>query len=584
MPEDRTHNPPRADFQVVPQRSGTLTGLVPRPADRGEDEEVAGLAYRVLEAKHPSYDAGYWRVCRALYAGGRKLFTDRGVMQTLFPPHRNEPDDVHAERVRRAFYINYPGEILDFIVSGLKTHPIEVMSETEADPYYEEFFEDVSAPDGKRQTFNQLLAHQILTALITRRAWTLIDFPRLAELEVTPETVAEEEALGASAAYAISVDPEAVFDWEEDGSGELIWANICIMTSPRRSIHTARIMVTKTYTVWNRAGWERYQITYPRRKPPKPDAIVPLVGAGVHTFGKVPLLRLELTDGLWAMNKLCDIAKEHFNKRSALAWAEYKSLFQERHEFLGDQDPMKPGPAIAEDENRAQNQVHGIGWTQQRYAGDRVEFIGPDSAPFAHALNSCHELRDEMHRVTYLMALAVDVGSAALRQSGDSKRENRAAHGVVLAGLGEILRDHAFDVTQTITTGRGDAFEWTASGASKFDTQSLTDQIEDAERLENVPIPSPTFQQRHKYMLARSKLGDEASEEDLEKIESELEEFYTAEEIQMQGGDLVSIEGEGEGEGERKVGELEITGEERAPAPGAPLPRTVFKQPATVRR
>lgn len=526
--EDGTDKPPRIDFRAGDGEGGTQTDA----PDEGGDPTA--VMFKVLESKHPEYDALYWRKCKALYAGGRELFRDSDLLEHIFPQHRNEPKDIYQERLRRAFYITYPGEIIDYIVSGLMTDPIEMMAETEHDDYYDDLFEDMSQPGGRRCTLNQFLRAQILTALQCRVAWTQVDFPRVEE-DAEPESEADQEEGGALDAYAFHLENEQVFDWEENGAGELTWVKCCVEENERPSFATGFGMVTRVYMIYGPTGWARYVVTFPRDKPPKPETMIPLDDVGEHSFGKVPILRLELPSGLWAMSKLEGMATELFNKRCALSWAEYKSLFQERHEFQAPPDPLASGPTIAEDQGRATDQVHGIGWTQVRYSGDRVEFIGPDSAPFGHAMASCRDIRDEMHRVTYQMALATDVGSAALQQSGDSKKENRAAHGVVLVGLGEYVRDHAFDLIQTISDGRQDDYEWTASGMSKFDTADVGSEIEDAEKLEGIDIPSPTFQLRYKYALAKAKLGDEASEEDLEKIESELEENLTPEQLGLGG-------------------------------------------------
>jgi hypothetical protein len=518
-----TSEPPRIDYKA-PSKGGEQV----RPDTRNPESTGpgSGQTYGALNHKHMEYDAGYWRVCRALYAGGREMFKDKKLIKSIFPQHRNEAPDIYEERLKRAFYIPYPGEIIDYILSSLMGSPVEMTAEADPDEYYDEFFKDTSPQGGKRCTLNQLLRQQILTALLCRRAWTQVDFP-LGNEEVISQ--ADQERAGTTEAYAIAHDPEHIFDWEEDGTGELLWAKVCMITNRRPHAFASTRLITRTYTIYTREGWSRYEITYDYEKPPEEKTIVPLIGEGLHSFGKVPLLRLELPESLWVMNKLSGLALEFFNKRCALSWAEYKSLFQERYEFEAPPDPIAGGPSIAEDEDRALNQIHGIGYTQLRYAGDRVEYVGPDSAPFKVALESLKDLRDEMHRVTHQMALTFDNGPAALGRSADSKAADKAANGVVLTGLGEYVRDHAFDVTQTISDGRQDDLEWSASGMDKFETQGFSSMVEDAEKLENINIPSPTFHKLHKYELAKVGLGDEASDEDLDKIESELEEAFNQE-------------------------------------------------------
>jgi len=540
-------NPPRMDYAPPTSGDGTLT-----PSSNEQPEENAqpdvlpsAVPFGILKQTHEEYDGEYWKICRALYKGGRALLRNSSLLKHVFPQHRNEAQDIYAERLKRAFYIDYPGEIVDYIVASLMGSPIELMPETEPDPYYADFFEDTSPPGGRRRTVNQLLREQILSALLVKRAWTQVDFPRVSDDEFAAMSQAEQEAIGALDAYAIPLDESAVLDWEEDGTGELVWAKTCVATNPRASVTVSRHWVTKTFTIYTRDRWARYVVRYHKDKEPKDSAMVPVQDQGEHSFGKVPLLRLELPDSLWVMNKLCSLAVEFFNKRCALSWAEYKSLFQERYEFEGEPDPLASPPAIADDEERSLNQVHGIGYTQVRYSKDRVEYIGPDSSPFEVALKSLKDLRDEMHRVTHQMALTFDNGPAALGRSADSKAQDKAANAVVLVGLGEYVRDHAFDIASTISYGRQDDLEWTASGMNKFESQGVSSMIEDAEKLENVNIPSPTFKLRQTYELAKRILGDEASEEDMAKVEAELERAFTEESM---SGQFLNADGQLVGE------------------------------------
>lgn len=500
---------------------------IPAVSDDTQTESLAQLPFGVLEQKHPEYDAEYWTLCRALYEGGRKLLNDNDLMRACFPQHMHEAQNVYEERKKRAFYIPYAAQIIDYIIAGLMGSPVECMSEDggNTDDYYEELFKDVSPHGGRRQTFNALLREQMLMALLCRRAWTQIDFP-IAPGDDLVTSAAQQEAIGATDAYAIQIDPTSVYDWEEDDSGELLWCMVCKDTAKRRSILDSRDSITRTYTIYTRTSWSRYEITFDRKRPPNAKTPVTLAQEGVHSFGRVPLLRLELPPGLWAMNKLECLAREHFNKRCALAWAEYKTLFQQLYEFESPPDPLTMGPAIAQDDNRAVNQVRGIGYIQTRYAGDRAEYVGPDSTPFKTALESIKDLRDEMHRVTHQMALTFDNSAAALQRSGESKAQDRASNTVVLKGLGQLLREYALEIIESISVGRGDSYEWTCSGLNHFEEASLTDLITEAEALENIEIPSPTFQRRHKYMLAKMKLGDEASDEDLKAIEEELETAF----------------------------------------------------------
>ncbi len=93
----------------------------------------------------------------------------------------------------------------------------------------------------------------------------------------------------------------------------------------RLSLDDDGVMVREEFTYYDAAGWQRWQIAYPKDKRPKPqtpvDQILGVVRTeGVDSFGRVPLICLELPEGLHAMGKLESIAAEHFNKACALSW------------------------------------------------------------------------------------------------------------------------------------------------------------------------------------------------------------------------------------------------------------------------
>ena len=85
MPADGTHNPPQIDYVAGEGKSGTLTPEPTQATGTG-----ASLPYRVLERKSPEYDAGYWSICKGLYAGGKRLFRDKKILEHIFPKHRHE--------------------------------------------------------------------------------------------------------------------------------------------------------------------------------------------------------------------------------------------------------------------------------------------------------------------------------------------------------------------------------------------------------------------------------------------------------------------------------------------------------------
>ena len=490
----------------------------------------SSIPYKVLQRTHEEYDCDYWNTLKAFYCGGKDLLKSQ-QFKNIFPPHLHEAHFIYSERVARAFYVNYAGEIIDHIVSALMMHPVQVKSEEDHDPFYDMFMEDVSYVGGKRTSLHQLIRKQVTTALICKQAWTLVDFPPI--VEMSGEAIVSEgdqREVGQLNAYALCVDPESVLDWEETPDGELIWAKTCVLKK-EKSFDGSDDEIVAEYTVYRPNDWARYAIKYKPDNPPKEDDPVGLIADGPHSFGRVPLIRLTLPDALWAMNKLESLSREHLNKRCALAWAEYKTLFQQLYEFEGEEPADSCSTTgVGEDAGRFTNQARGPGYVQIRASGDRAEFVGPSAEPFSHALNSLKDIRDEMHRITHQMALSYDNHALALRRSGDSKAQDKKDSTVVLNALGQLSREHVFEIFTTIAYGRQDDLTWVVGGLDEYDDVDITSELNQAILVNTVDIPSPAFKVKYKAALAKAVLGEKISAETLRLIEAEIAEAYKDEE------------------------------------------------------
>lgn len=532
-----------ADSDLGP---GVVAGAVaalnaPRAGGQGtlaNAQAGAGKTYATLRQTHDDYDADYWQELRALYEGGKTLLRNDKLMSRLFPPHRAEHDGLYTERKRRALYIPYPAEIIDHLVAGVTSDPISMAiggDQEKPEPlpeFYAEFVEDVSPDGGSRVSLNEHLSDQLRMALQTLCAWTLVDLPPPGQYP----SLADQENAGALRAYAVAIDPESVIDWEVDANGQFLWVMIHVVERRRATIDASRSQIVERWTYYTRDEWVRYERARDINKPFDDKDVIPEADRGAHSFGQVPLLRLALPEGLWAMNKMASVAREHFNKRSALAWGEFQSLLPELYEFLGPEGGAK-GVRIGEnqeDPSRGTNQRRGQGFVQQRGHEDRAEFVGPDVAPFNEARQSCDALRDDMHRVMHQMALSAANNSAALKRSAESKQQDTAAVEIVLRELGRLGRKFAEAILNMVSLGRREetiANEWVAKGMAEFDSVTVSDSLKDALDIDMLRIESATFRKRHRMQIARAVLEGKVSPEDLDEIEKELDENITDESV-----------------------------------------------------
>ena len=302
----------------------------------------------------------FWQKCKALYAGGPKLLNNKSLLKVIMPSHANEAPDVYKERLERAFYIPYPGAIIDKLVAELMSKPLSFeledstqeegkgteSSDVEGTPlpeYYSDLIKNCAKPGGKKTSLNQFARDQMFMALQCQTAWALVDMP-VAPPNGYPNR-AEQDKAGALNAYICPIDPEAVIDWEEKDDGELTWVLIQDTIAKREAIDTDRNMVTIRWRYFREDDWAIYELTYDKSKKPEgpgPEETAELKSQGKHSFKRVPVRRMQVPEGLWAMGKLEAIARAHMNQRNALSWGQLKALFPVPVLYVQAPDPAHP--------------------------------------------------------------------------------------------------------------------------------------------------------------------------------------------------------------------------------------------------
>lgn len=518
------------------------------------DASAGSIPLGVLELRSPGHYGTYWEDCDALYRGGQALLGNPDVMRRVFPPHNNEAASVYEERKKRAFYLPYPAKIIGMFCAGLQSDPLRLAypkdDEDDKPPpewdQWTDWAKCVTAPGvplDDRYDLHGLIVEAVRMAQVKQSVWILADLPRVdPSTAAAAETLADEERLGLlSAPYLCLIDASEMISWENDEhDGRLKWAIRHTVCTRRPDPASPPGHPEHTWTLWTRTGWSRYRIVVDPANPPKPDAPVPRIDSGIHPFGCVPLIRFCMPPGLCVMQLVESAAREWFNKRNALSWAEYKSLFAVLYEFIA-----QPGAAPKtvggpeSDPNRSINQIRGQGYTQRRGDKDRAEYVGPDVAPFGEARTSTGELMQEMFRVASMMAASADMKSEALQRSAESKSKDGKDTYAVLVALGMFARELAGEVLELVARATPPGMELpddvTTQGMDTFDMESVMDLITRAvELFAGVPILSPTFKRLVLDGIYRRILGDDVPPDLLERISQEIEDAVRSEDLLME--------------------------------------------------
>ena len=584
---------PRGDelrTAIAPNRAARSVMAVPatypaQPLELTSDPELV-VTWGDLQQRHPEWMGDFWQECRALYAGGPRLLADMRVLRRVFPMNMHEDARVYAQRCARAHYYPYPGTILDHLIAGLSTDALSI-SFTEVDDqgkitpappaaeWWQKWVTDVTDEaerpadyglttdedddddDEGGCTMHEFLVEALREALQTRTAWVQADLPpydaeAAAEIAIDSQLAAEKAAAeqGLDDPYLCIVPAEQVIDWKCDDRDRLLWVLVLNIEQPRPTLRDRRGKLLHTYTLWTPELWARYEVLFDPQSPPVENKAIAPVEARAHDFGRVPFERLRLSEGLYAMGKLHSLAREHFNKRCAMGWAEFKALFSVLYEFLGPEDTE--GLPVAEaqtDASRATNQIRGQGYTQVRGKDDDARYVGPDPAVFTAARDSCNDAMREMHRVMFSMALSANMDSKALNRTAESKDKDEAVTTVLLNEFGKRLRKFCRRLFVLASLGRREPVPHAEiTGLQDFDVESTTAVINEAVAMYGgqLPIKSSLFSELYLDRTYATILGDMTPEQ-RETMREQIRESISQEELMAEAMAMSAMQQQGDG-------------------------------------
>jgi hypothetical protein len=503
------------------------------------------LPYKLFTQRHPEYlcppRSDYWMRCRALYEGGSALLDDPAAVRALFPRKPYEEDDVYRARLAHAAYVNYAGSIISGLVTKLFSERLTLSSDPEADAWYTEFEANCAPPGSQVMTFNELLKRQMLTALVQRRAWSLVDWPAPTPGMPPAETEAEEEERGQLGAWATPVAPENVYDWRADESGALVWALLGWREQERFGLDGDRRTVVERWTYYTQTEWRKYRLEYDVAKPPGDNTEVPLEASGSLSAGRVPLVALELPHGLYAMGVLEPLARAHFSASNDLGWACLRSQYPILVQRLESQSVAGAQMSGGTAGHGVGPQILGIGRYLTLGSNDILEYVGPDTSAFALAAQRLDQLRDEMYRCVHKLAEAADNSSSSARRSGFSKELDADSETYYLRALGQLVSRHALELLALVGRGRGDPkVKWTTTGMQNYDVAGVTPILQRTQMWQTLGVKSPTAERLAQYLATKRMFGDDASAEVMDKVWADLERNVTEEEFMPVAGDVAA--------------------------------------------
>jgi len=437
-----------------------------------------------IDREHPQYIArkGLWRQYKDLYAGGDRL--RERASEYLVRRHK-EPNEVYGERLSRVFYENYIGSIVDWYAATLlRREPMLVFEgpDNAAKDFYNRFSEDC---DLKGTNLSEFFRQRFVEALVCGSSYIVIDFPRA---DGSALTRADEDASGRSRAYLVNYGPDEVINWNYTDAGGLDWAVIrtsCLQQSKFTDPKWER------ETRWIYYDREVFRI-YRKTGDSSPIEMIDEGTHGLASLHRVPLFQLQVSEGLWLMNKAALLQLEHFNKSNALSWALTMSLFAT--------------PVVYSD--REWNQIVGESYYIQLGPQDRFGWTEPEGKVYQIAADNLIRLKNEIYRVCYVTNQAGDASAGYQLQSGLSKQLDFSITQDVLRGYGDTVKDAMKQVLRAIAAARQDELVVDVSGMDQFDIDDFGNELDDAKKLLDLGVGSVTLTKQIFKKLAFKYLCD----------------------------------------------------------------------------
>jgi len=441
-----------------------------------------------INREHPEYVArkAMWKQYKDLYAGGEQL---RLNACDYLVRRQKEPAPVYEERLRRVFYENYVGSIVDWYAATLmRREPILLFegSDGGAKRFYNLLSDDC---DLKGTNLHEFFRQRFVQVMVFGSSFVVVDFPKTGDVA---QTRAEEDASGRSRAYLTDYAADEVINWNYDEAGRLDWVVIRTSCLQQSEVSDAK---WEKETRWIYYDRENYQIF---RKTGESQA-VEVVDRGRHGLAaqhRVPVFEMKVSEGLWLMNKAALLQSEHFNKSNALSWALTMGLFA--------------SPVIYSD--KEWNQVMGESYFIQLGKEDRFGWTEPEGKVYQIAADNLVRLKDEIYRVCYLMNQAGSSSGGDLRMSGLSKQRDFGVTQEVLRAYGDMLKDAMKQVLRAIAEARQDEVSIDVSGMDEFDIGDFSNELDDAKKLLDLGIASETLKKQVFKKLAFKYLCDARQE------------------------------------------------------------------------
>lgn len=416
-----------------------------------------------------------------LYSGGAQFKAK--AQKYLYRRHR-EPGEIFQERSDRAFYENYIGSIIDWYASTLFRREAIITISEASDQEAKFYFSFLQNCDKNGSNISDFFRKRFNEALVYGKSYICLEFPFRSEVYSNRY---EESLFGADRPYLVGHSPLNTVNKMYGESGQLTQITFVLEEE-----------ISKSHDGTSRT---RY-ITYDRDSFYIVDKLThnsiidyKLIAQGPHSCTNkrcVPVVELEVTDGMWLMNKAASLQIEHYNKSNSLAWSLGMALYA-TPVIYSKKDWTK---MIGESYYIHLDPDDKFGWTE------------PEGRVYTIALENLNRLQEELYRTCYLLSQSKSWLGGARNESAQSKIRDYQITQEVLRAYGDGVKNCMNRVLALAANVTGSSITFSVGGLDQFEAGEFREELEEAKSLVSLGIKSRTFKKQLFKRLAFKLLSD----------------------------------------------------------------------------
>jgi len=463
------------------------------------------IAVKNIDLKHPEWVcyAPFWDRMALLYDGGVDILKSAADFLMKRP---KEQADVFASRVDRFTYHNHVGTSIDYYLAAIFEKPPQIepsgdrkLAGKDRDFYYK-FSEDC---DAKNTSLVDKFREILKSLILYRKAYILVDLPpKLGD----HASLGAEETSGQLDPLLVLYDPRQAINWQCDKIGRLEWIIFKVRTVETRPMK--KPVVSDRWYYFDKTDFAVYYMEVPENGVIEDDSVAELEDSGRHPFseqGMLPVIQLEIPNGLWLMNRAYLPAIDHLNTENVLSWALTMAALAM--------------PVIISDAQVTPTLTEA-GFIQLPI-GSSYAWTEPAGTSFEHLARREHSLVEHIFRAFYLVAQARTTDATPAQQSGYSKEQDMAPAKKMLNLFGDLIRASIGAVMNRVSFLRGDKTEWSVTGL-EFPEESPQGDVDMITSAMALNIPSDLVE-KELYKKVIDSLFPEIKRELRDKMYTEID-------------------------------------------------------------